>query len=191
MANTPEHRTCDPDVDLTPHGHRQACELVGGAWPFLPSEYVMVLCSPLRRARQTLAPTLSVHTHWRVTVAPEAREFMPLNFAMRPPMSSVQRKPHVDSYYAANDPLAAHPGGESFTAFVDRVQQLLRTVHSMHHTWAGPMVIVTHGGVITLARLLQTPEFSRVPLAASMQVFRQTMLERPIGNCELLAFTDQ
>jgi len=45
--------------------------------------------------------------------------------------------------------------------------------------------VVTHGGVITLARLMRAATFGNLSPQEAMRMFRMNMLDRPVGNCEM------
>jgi broad specificity phosphatase PhoE len=155
--------TSQTDPGLTEHGHRTARVL---AEHLGDTKFTALICSPLRRARETAAPIAAVQQMQPVIVDGLAEISVPLFGTLS--------QTEVDAYFrsAAHRPFKEHwegfPGGEPFREFHRRVTSALTDVlnpydvHS-HETegfdvWSSPtrtntvrLAIVAHGGTNAVA----------------------------------------
>jgi broad specificity phosphatase PhoE len=155
--------TSQTDPGLTEHGRRTARVL---AQHLREIEFSALLCSPLRRARETAAPIAELKEIQPVIVDGLAEISVPLNGNLS--------QSEVDAYFrsAASRPFNEHwqgfPGGEPFREFHRRVTSALTDVlkpYDVHphesegfDVWSSPartntlrLAIVAHGGTNAVA----------------------------------------
>jgi broad specificity phosphatase PhoE len=155
--------TSQTDPGLTEDGHRAARIL---AEHLRETKFAALLCSPLRRARETAAPIAEAHQMGPVIVDGLAEISVPL--------SGTLSQSEVDAYFrgAANRPFKEHwqgfPGGEPFREFHGRVTSAISDVlkpYDVHShesegfdVWSSParpntlrLAIVAHGGTNAVA----------------------------------------
>jgi probable phosphoglycerate mutase len=159
-----EHRF--GDEGLSERGLRQASEL-GAALAHVP--FARCLCSPLRRARETAeralegrdVPTLVIES----LAEGSAGDLAGLGYA-----EAAARYPHffrlgrsVVPRLAGSDLTA--PGGETRAAFLARVEEAVAVVESAAEASPGPLLVVSHGGLLNFAlqRLLRMTPRDEVP----------------------------
>ncbi len=154
------------DIPLNPQGEAQAQALADA----LQEEAVdQVFCSDLQRCRQTLAPLLArrgLPVQWHTGLRERSfGEFQGQTWA-----ELAEREPEAVQRWRARDPVFAAPGGESLSAFSERVLSVVRQLAAQH---AGRhLLLVTHGGVLdclyraALGLDLQAPRSWRLGNAA-------------------------
>ncbi len=130
------------DIDLNPLGQAQALALAAA----LQDEGLdQVVCSDLRRCRQTLAPLLLQRTlpvRWHAGL----RERSFGDFQGQTWVELAAREPEALQRWKSRDPDFSAPGGESLRAFSERVLAVVRELAAAH---AGQtLLLVTHGGVL-------------------------------------------
>jgi broad specificity phosphatase PhoE len=153
----------DDDPVLTEHGLQTARGL---AEHLRSRPFAALLCSPLRRARETAAPIAQAQQIEPVVIDDLAEIALPLQGNLS--------QTEVDAYFraAANRPFEKHwdgfPGGESFHAFHQRVSAAITNalkpydVHAHEAdgfgVWSSParpktlrIAIVAHGGTNSVA----------------------------------------
>jgi broad specificity phosphatase PhoE len=141
------------DMNLSPEGHAQAEALA----EYLASEPLdAIYCSPMKRARQTLAPLLARKKMEHTIIS----DFCEVHFGDWTGLSwqEVHDKFQVSAFqWLEMLEKAAVPNGECSRSFRSRVEPCLRKILADHE--GQRVAIVCHGGVIRmiLSILLELP----------------------------------
>jgi broad specificity phosphatase PhoE len=137
------------DLPLSKHGRTQAAALAGALREVTLDA---VFTSPSRRARETAEPLATQH-HLELQVVSELAE---MSFGQLGGLSleeAAQIFPEALKRWLDNPFEVALPAGEPFLDFVGRVRRARRR---LTHEWTGrTIMIVTHGGVISVWRCLE------------------------------------
>jgi broad specificity phosphatase PhoE len=139
------------DGDLTPAGRRQARELADYLSPAREAPVGRIVCSPLRRARQTAG---IVAERLRLPVAAELEDLRELNVGDldgRSDAEAWQIYSAVIDAWRAGHPDARFPGGEDCTELCRRLLRALAAVAGMNSGSDGRTLIVAHGGALRAA----------------------------------------
>ncbi|MEW2392280.1 histidine phosphatase family protein [Streptomyces venezuelae] len=149
------------DVELTPHGRRQAAAL--GAWA-AGERIDAVVSSPLSRARLTAEPAAEA-----LGLTPLVDErLLELDFGRGDGLTRDEMRDRFPEELAAflRDPVAHHlPGGEDPRAAAERGSEALRDLAVAHPE--GRVLVVAHS---TLVRLVLCHQLG-IPLADYRRVF--------------------
>ncbi len=148
------------DVDLTDRGREQASSVRTTVARLAPG---IVLCSPLKRARETAA----LIGYSTPLIEDALRENDVGEWTGRATAELIER--HGAIYHRWRRGEASPPGGESWGDFSDRVEAAIRP----HVAYGETLLVVAHGGVVRAAvsRLLETPPHRLSPVApASLTV---------------------
>lgn len=184
--HSPQHRFSGrTDLPLAPQGVQQAAALAARDLAAEFGPVAAVVSSPLRRCRQTAA---AIAGGDEVLVVDELAE---TDFGAFEGLTAGEaRREHPDAFAAwAASPETAPPGGESFTAVDDRVQQARQALTAAHPDRT--VVVVTH---VTPIKLLV-----RFALAAPYAVLHRLYLDtasvsvvdvRPDAAASLRLFND-
>jgi broad specificity phosphatase PhoE len=130
------------DVPLSAVGERQAATLaktLARRWP------AACFCSPLERARRTAELALP---RMSATIEPELRE---IDFGQWERLAFeeiARRDPEAVGRWSRLEPSFRFPGGEAIGDFWKRAGRVAEAVGRASLRAGGPLVIVTHGGVI-------------------------------------------
>jgi broad specificity phosphatase PhoE len=173
------------DMNLSKRGHAQAKTLA----KFLrDKKFDAIYASPMKRVRQTLAPTLKKHTA-KPIVFPELRE---IDFGDWTGFGwdVVREKFGIQPYeWLDKIELGVVPNGESTVHFRRRVEPCLRKI--IRQNRGKTAAVFCHGGVIRmmLALLLDMP----LPQTAAFEIeytsVTQIALHPHLNEIELLNFT--
>jgi broad specificity phosphatase PhoE len=141
------------DMELSPHGHHQACRL---ADYLRPTTFDAIYVSPMKRAQQTLIP-LKSHCRRAPTVLPGLCE---VDFGAWTGLGwqQVREQFQVEPFeWLHKLEQATIPEAESVQQFRDRVEPCLQQILREHS--GQTVAVVCHGGVIRmmLAILLGLP----------------------------------
>jgi len=141
------------DVDLTDAGVRQAAALADWSRLHRPDA---VYVSPIRRARETAAPTLAA-LGIEGTVVEDLRE---VDFGVgegRTMAELAVEMPSVVAEYRRNPAINPLPGAESVVTAAERGSAALRAIAADHHV--GTVLVVAHNTLLRLAlcQLLDIP----------------------------------
>jgi alpha-ribazole phosphatase len=129
------------DAALSTHGIEQAHQL---AEVLTGTKLSVVYSSDLQRARVT-AEIIAKHTSSTLEQDPAWREIDMGQWEDRT-MASLYREAPASVAQLFDDPASfAYPDGESFSAFIARVQRALADLQQKHEH--GDVALVTHGGV--------------------------------------------
>ena len=144
------------DGDLTPAGHRQASELADYLAAASAKPVCRIVCSPLRRARQTAD---IVAERLGLPVAAELEDLRELNVGDLDGRSDGQAwqiyRAVMDAWRAGQLD-ARFPGGEDCTELCRRLLRALLVVAGMKPVGEGQALIVAHGGGLRAALPLLT-----------------------------------
>jgi broad specificity phosphatase PhoE len=139
------------DGELTPAGRRQAAELAGCLAASRAGPVGRIVCSPLRRARQTAE---IVAERLRLPVAAEFEDLRELNVGDldgRSDAQAWQTYTAVVEAWRAGDEGARFPGGEDCAELCRRLLRALSAVAAMDSASGGRTLIVAHGGALRAA----------------------------------------
>ncbi len=149
------------DIPLSERGTEQAEQLAKWA---ARAALAAIWVSPLRRARETAAPSEAA-TGIMARVDPRLRE---INFGRGEGLTNVEIRQSLPDAFAAYqaDPFSHPlPGGEDPRAVVDRAIECLNEIERVHGQ--GRVLVVTHNTLIRVALC----EFLGVPLSKYRTVF--------------------
>jgi broad specificity phosphatase PhoE len=139
------------DGDLTPAGMRQARELAGFLAADSAEPIARIVCSPLRRARQTAE---IVGERLRLPVAAELEDLRELNVGDldgRSDAAAWEVYAAVIDAWRSGRADVRFPGGEDRAELSDRILRALAVVAGMSSPGDGRTLIVAHGGALRAA----------------------------------------
>jgi broad specificity phosphatase PhoE len=155
LSQTLSHRVFDGD--LTPAGRRQAADLAAGLTAPASEPVGQIVCSPLRRARQTAD---IVADQLRIPVVAVLEDLRELNVGDLDGRSDPQAWHVYRAVLAAwrsGDDQAAFPAGENRVQLCARILRALLAVAALTPA-AGRTLVVAHGGALREALPLLTGE---------------------------------
>ena len=165
-------------IPLTDKGWQEARQM---AHKFTSAPDLIVV-SPYLRARQTAGPLAERFADTPIETWP-VQEFTFLSPVRCAGTTVEQRRPLVEAYWKACDPMAIDgPGAESFAQMLDRVREAARRIVASP---AKAIAIFTHGHIMQAWRLLaDNPAASD---RTDMERYLTAFQSRPIENCEWLS----
>jgi broad specificity phosphatase PhoE len=144
------------DGDLTPAGRRQARKLAAFITTDSAGPIARIVCSPLRRARQTAE---IVGERLRLPVAAELEDLRELNVGDldgRSDPAAWEVYAAVIDAWRAGELDARFPGGEDCAELCHRLRQALQAVAAMSSGGRERALVVAHGGALRAALPLLT-----------------------------------
>lgn len=163
-------------IPLSDHGRRQAEAIA----EWLPGNPALVLVSPMLRAQQTAAPYCRRHGV-QPAIQPLLAEFSVICPTLIAGLSGDQRRPHVESYWAAANPnQRMGPGADTFHEFDSRVSRFVERLPDLPD---GTRVF-GHGlwFALLLWQLQSRPKSRPTMDAAGMLAFRRFQQALSIPN---------
>jgi len=148
------------DIDLTPHGVQQAQRL--GDW-VRTSGVNVIVCSPVRRARETAAPSAAA-TGLEIEVEDDLRE---VGFGIAEGRTLAELDPDVVARFRADPSASPFPGAEQPSVAAERCADALRRIASRHAD--DTVLVVGHSTVLRLGLCL----LLGLPVGRYRQVFPQ------------------
>jgi 2,3-bisphosphoglycerate-dependent phosphoglycerate mutase len=146
------------DIDLTPHGVQQAQRLAD--W-VRTSGVNVIVCSPVRRARETAAPSAAA-TGLEIAVEDDLRE---VGFGIAEGRTLAELDPDVDARFRADPSASPFPGAEQPTVAAERCADALRRIAARHAD--DTVLVVGHSTVLRLGLCL----LLGLPVGRYRQVF--------------------
>lgn len=167
-------------IPLTVRGEGQAGQLAR-EWIEAPS---LIVTSPFERTRQTAAPTITRFPAVPVEVWP-IEEFTYLQPARWNGTASAERRPHVERYWTAANPIYCDgEGAESFGGFLRRVEATLARLATLPP--ASLVYVFGHGQFIQAARaIVNSPDLDDT---GQMRAFWQGGAPLIVANAQRVEF---
>ncbi len=167
-------------IPLTKRGEGQADQLARD-WNEAPS---LIVTSPFERTRQTAAPTIARFHTVPVEVWP-IEEFTYPQPARWNGTTSAERRPYVERYWMATDPIYCDgEGAESFSGFLRRVEAALARLATLPP--ASLVYMFGHGQFIQAARAIVTgPDLDDI---GQMRAFWQGDTPPIVANAQRVWF---
>ena len=177
-AQTPRGRVADPPLDQT--GLEQAKILANRLRKMEPPSAIYV--SPLKRARQTIAP-FEEATGMTATVVDDLAEWYGGGWEFKEFEELLHEHPEMPSRVLRQDPIFfLAPGGEPQAAFQARVVGAVEAILTAHPD--GDVWIVCHGGVINayvgMVMRIREQEMFFLPPNTSINTIRVLGSERHV-----------
>lgn len=154
----------DADVGLTDRGRGQAARLAGALLTLGGDTPGTVLCSPYRRARQTLDVLADVHTAAgrplpSASYEPRLRDRGTGALELLTPQAVRERFPQEAARREREGEHTYRPpgGGESMDDVARRVRSVLDGLGGLDDGGGAPLLLVTHDAVVLMIRHLLGP----------------------------------
>lgn len=183
MANAGFKTQSHADIDLSEIGQTQAKQL----GEILPKAH-SIFISKYIRTFKTAEPLLQRDK--LVPILKNIHEFSYLPEDSCRNTTVLDRKPFVDSYWAALDcDLVVGPGAESFQQFYHRVNIFLKELQHLKKEFSEKnLMVFSHGQFLQLCRMLL--EHHRPCDSNLMKEFRDLTIHQPIQNIEFFRLLD-
>lgn len=168
-SGTPGQYYGRTDVPLTPNGREVEAALL----PRLATHpFGAVICSPLQRCRH-LAMRAAEAAGLPLAVEPDLSEIDLGDWEGRTFDEASNIYAEIAQQLLACDPTLSFPGGESLQSFRQRVMAAWGRLCRQHERTTGPVLVVTHGGVI------------RTVLAAALELGPKDFWQHAVQNASL------